>query len=108
MIRLVNIANVVLLVVSWLFALLGAYASLITGLNPSLAFIILFLWTALTWTAYRLAFSKTKRAQWRKAIPGLFLVLSIACFNYTFTFFQQKYSNEHGFPRRYYSSGRQE
>lgn len=106
--RLVNIANVVLLVVSWLFALLGAYASLITGLNPSLTFIILFCWTTLTWLAYRLAFSKTNRDSWRKAIPSLFFVLSIACFNYTFTFFRQKYSNEHGFPRRYYSSGVQE
>jgi len=74
-------------------------------MNASLAFIILFFWTALTWTAYRLAFSKTKRAYWRKAIPSLFFVLSVACFNYIFTFFQQKYSNEHGFPRRYYSSG---
>lgn len=108
MIRLVNIANVVLLVGSWLFALLGAYASLITGMNSSLAFIILFLWTALTWKAYLLAFSKTKRAYWRKAIPSLFFVLSVTCFNYTVAFFQQKYSSEHGFPRRYYSSGMQE
>lgn len=101
--RVVNIANVVLLIGSWLFALLGAYASLITGMNPSLALIILFLWTAFTWTTYCLAFAKTKRAYWRKAIPSLFFVLSAACFSYAFTFFQQKYSREHGFPRRYYT-----
>jgi ABC-type glycerol-3-phosphate transport system permease component len=103
-IRLVNVANVVLLVFAWLFALLGLYASLLTGLNPILAFIILFFWTALTWTAYRLALAKTKRAYWRKAVPSLFFALSVTCFNYTFAFFQQKYRNEHGFPRRYYST----
>ena len=103
MIRVANITNIVLLIGSWLFALLGAYASLITGMNPSLTFSILFFWTALTWAAFRLAFSKTKRAYWRKAIPSLFFVLSAACFNYAFTFFQQKYSHEHGFPRRYYT-----
>jgi ABC-type glycerol-3-phosphate transport system permease component len=102
--RLVNIANAVLLAISWLFALLGAYASLITGMNPNLAFIILFFWTALTWTSYRLAFSKTKRAYWRKVVPSLLFALSVTCFNYTFAFFQQKYRNEHGFPRRYYST----
>jgi len=99
-----NLANVVLLVISWLFALLGIYASLIMGFNLSLAFIILFFWTALTWTAYRLAFSKTKQAYWRKAVPSLFFILSVSCFNYTFAFFQRKYRNEHGFPRRYYST----
>jgi hypothetical protein len=103
-IRLTNIANLGLLVISGLFALLGIYASLLMGLNPNLAFIILFFWTALTWTAYRLAFSKTKPAYWRRAVPCLFFVLSATCFNYTFTFFQLKYRNEHGFPRRYYST----
>ena len=102
--RLVNIANVTLLVVAWLFALLGLYADLLMGLNLSLAFIILFFWTALTWAAYRVAFPKTKQTYWRKAIPSLFFIVSITCFNYTFAFFQRKYSNDHGFPRRYYST----
>jgi hypothetical protein len=77
-------------------------------MNSSLAFTILFFWTSLTWVAYRLAFSKIKRAYWRKTIPSLFFILSATCFNYAFTFFQQKYSNEHGFPRRYYSAERKE
>lgn len=101
---LLNLSNTLLLLTSWLFALLGIYASLITGLKPTLAFGILLFWTALTWAAYRLAFSTVKRGYWRQAIPSLFFVLSGACFNYIFAFFQAKYSHEHGFPRRYYSA----
>ncbi|AMJ65586.1 hypothetical protein [Hymenobacter sp. PAMC 26628] len=93
-----------LLVASWLFSVLGIYASLITGMNPFLAFVILFFWTALTWTVYRLAAFTAKQTRWRQALPGLWLVLSIVCFHYVFAFFQQQYSGEHGFPRRYYSS----
>ena len=101
---LVSIANVLCLVGSWLFALLGTYASLVTGMNLTLALIILFLWTILTGTIYRLTFSGDRQLDWRKALPFLFFALSATCFNYTFAFFRQQYRNEHGFPRRYYSS----
>ena len=104
MMRLVNVANVLLIITSWLFALLGMYASLITGLNPTLVIIVLLFWTVLTWRIYRFASFTTRQARWRKVIPALFFLLSITCFKYTFAFFQQEYSNEHGFPRRYYSS----
>lgn len=96
--------NIVLLVASWLLAVLGVYTSLVSGLAPSLAVIIFTLWTALTLLVRRWSNQPAPHMSWRLALPALFLLLSYSCFAYAFTMLREIYAEQHGFPRRYYST----
>jgi hypothetical protein len=99
----VRILNVSLLLASGLLTLLGIHVSLLTGLNPFLALLILFFWLLLGWLAVRLSATAPKPAHWRTAMPALLLLATLFFFAYTFEFLRQQYLQEHGSPRRYYS-----
>ena len=99
-----RILNLLLLVPSWLLALLGVYTSLVSGLAPSLAVAIFALWTVLTLAVYRWTNQHATGKSWRLVLPALFLLLSYSCFAYAFRMLREIYFEQHGFPRRYYST----
>ena len=100
----VRILTCSLLLASGLLTLVGTSVSLLTGLSPVLALLVLLVWLLLSWLALRLSAAAPKLAHWRTAVPALLLLANLFFFAYTFEFLRRQYLQENGFPRRYYSS----
>ena len=103
MMRALKFVNFLLVLASGLLTLLGTYVSLLPGMHPLLALLILFFWTAVSWLSLRLTSATPKLVHWRTTIPSLLLLVNLAFFAGTFELLRQQHIREYGPPRRYYS-----
>ena len=91
-----------LIAISLVFAALGTYISLISGLTPWLACLALAFWVLLGILCLRLTFAENT---WKRLLlPAIFMVITYLVYGYGVAELMRQHYQKAGFPRRYYLS----